>query len=263
MTARPNWSVALSIAPMIIAVWAAPSSAQSLAQQVSRAPDGDVTFRFALKEDVEVCDHGVSMRRGGWNIMTSRRGGQTCAVGEAEVRLRVRDGSVVDLDLRPPSREPEGVDLGLQEAEEAAGYLLNVAATHPWESVAEDAIAPAAMIDGVTIWPALLELGRDRSLFDDVRENAIFWLSQEAAEAATAGLASIAEDDDEASEVRDAAVFALSQRPDEEGVPILMELAETSEHKKVRRSALFWLAQSDDPRVLPFFERILMGGPRE
>lgn len=69
---------------------------------------------------------------------------------------------------------------------------------------------------------------------------------------------SIAKDDGEDAEVR-AAVFALSQRPDEEGVPILMELAVSSRHAEVRERSLFWLAQSKDPRVLPFFESFLLG----
>jgi hypothetical protein len=29
---------------------------------------------------------------------------------------------------------------------------------------------------------------------------------------------------------------------------------------KTRKAALFWLAQSDDPRVPSFFEKILLGG---
>lgn len=200
MTDRTKWSLVLSVVPvLVVGALTSPLTGQTLADRVRAAPDGDVTFRFALKDGVELCDHGVAMR-----------------------------GSSSRVDL-------------------------------PRESVAEDAIAPAAMIDGVTIWPALLDLARDRSVSGDVREQAVFWLSQDAAEPATAGLASLAKDDGEDAEVRAAAVFALSQRPDEEGVPILMELAVTSRHAKVRDSSLFWLAQSKDPRVLPFFESILIG----
>ncbi len=250
----------LSVAPVLaVGALAAPTSAQGLTERVRTAPDGNVTFQFALKDDVEICDHGVSMRRSSWRVTSRGNRRDACATGEGEVLLKVRDGAVVALDLRPPSADRSDTDLGFQDSEVAAEYLLSVAAAHPRESVAEDAVAPAAMIDGVTIWPALLELARDRSVFEDVREQAVFWLSQEAAETATVGLATIAKDDDEDAEVRGAAVFALSQRPDEEGVPILMELAVTSRHAKVRESSLFWLAQSKDPRVLPFFESILLG----
>lgn len=38
-----------------------------------------------------------------------------------------------------------------------------------------------------------------------------------------------------------------------------MELAVSSRHAEVRESSLFWLAQSKDPRVFPFFESVLLG----
>ena len=260
MTARTRWSLVLSIAPVLaVGALAIPTEGQGLAERVRQAPDGNVTFQFALKDDVQLCHNGVTTRGSSWRVNSRGDGRDTCASGEGEVRLRVRDGAVVEIDLLPPSADRSGTDLGFQDAETAAEYLLDVAANHRDEDVAEDAIAPAAMIEGVTIWPALLELARDRSVSEDVRKQAVFWLSQDAAEAATVGLASIAENDSDDAEVRDAAVFALSQRPDEEGVPILMELAVNARHAKVRKSSLFWLAQSDDPRVLPFFERILTG----
>lgn len=260
MTARTKWSLVLSIAPVLaVGALAAPTAGQSLTERVRMAPDGDVTFQFALKDGVEVCDHRVGVRWRSWMRTSRANRRDSCATGEGEILLTVRDGTVVELDLRPPSVGRSDTDLGFQDSEAAARYLLSVAAEHPRASVAEDAVAPAAMIDGVTIWPALLDLARDRSAFRDVREQAVFWLSQEAAEMATEGLASLASDDEDDAEVRSAAVFALSQRPDEEGVPILMELAVTSPHAEVRESSLFWLAQSKDPRVLPFFESILIG----
>jgi HEAT repeat protein len=101
-------------------------------------------------------------------------------------------------------------------------------------------------------------LARDRSLDEDVRTSALFWVGQEAADAVTEGLAEVALDEDEDQDVRDAAVFALSQRPADEAVPILMEIARTAPHIQTRRSAMFWLAQSKDERVYAFFEEILL-----
>ena len=68
-----------------------------------------------------------------------------------------------------------------------------------------------------------------------------------------------ADDGSEAQGIRDAAVFALSQRPEGESLPALMSLAKEAEHADTRRSALFWLAQSDDPAVPEFFAEILAG----
>jgi hypothetical protein len=38
-----------------------------------------------------------------------------------------------------------------------------------------------------------------------------------------------------------------------------MEVASGGEEAETRRTALFWLAQSNDERVVDFFEEILLG----
>jgi hypothetical protein len=52
-------------------------------------------------------------------------------------------------------------------------------------------------------------------------------------------------------------VFALSQRPADEGVPVLIRIARTNRHPELRKTALFWLGQSADPRALTLFEELL------
>ena len=84
-------------------------------------------------------------------------------------------------------------------------------------------------------------------------------LGQDAAEAATRGLTAIVDDDDADLAVREQAVFALSQRANDEGLPALLQLVRASPHPQLRETALFWLAQHDDPRVLALFEEILLG----
>ena len=70
-------------------------------------------------------------------------------------------------------------------------------------------------------------------------------------------LDSIASDKGGELEIRKQAVFALSQRPADESVPALIRIARTSPHREVRKSALFWLGQSGDPRALALFEELL------
>jgi HEAT repeat protein len=57
--------------------------------------------------------------------------------------------------------------------------------------------------------------------------------------------------------VRKQAVFALSQRPSDEAVPALIRIARSNREPEIRRTALFWLGQSEDPRALGLFEEIL------
>jgi HEAT repeat protein len=58
--------------------------------------------------------------------------------------------------------------------------------------------------------------------------------------------------------VRKRAVFALSQRPKEESVPALLRIAKAHRDPEMRRSAIFWLGQSNDPRALAQFEELLV-----
>ena len=77
--------------------------------------------------------------------------------------------------------------------------------------------------------------------------------------AVTQELAHVALDDEVDQDIRIAGIFALSQRKDEGSVSTLMDIARTGEQAETRKSAMFWLAQSDDPRVVRFFEDVLLG----
>jgi HEAT repeat protein len=89
-----------------------------------------------------------------------------------------------------------------------------------------------------------------------VRSQALFWLAQKAGKKAVGTITGAIENDPD-TEVKKKAVFALSQLPKDEGVPKLIEVAETNRNPAVRKQAMFWLGQSNDPRALAFFEKIL------
>ena len=85
----------------------------------------------------------------------------------------------------------------------------------------------------------------------------MFWLGQAAGDAATRGLNDIVVDNSVDREVREQAVFALSQRPRDEGVPALIAVARTNKDPEIRKKALFWLGQSHDARAIDLFEELL------
>jgi HEAT repeat protein len=89
-----------------------------------------------------------------------------------------------------------------------------------------------------------------------VRGQALFWLAQKAGKKEAAAITN-AIDNDPDTEVKKKAVFALSQMPKDEGVPKLIQVAETNRNPSVRKQAMFWLGQSNDPRALAFFEKVL------
>jgi len=89
------------------------------------------------------------------------------------------------------------------------------------------------------------------------QRSAVFWLGQAAGEAATRGLTELVDDSSVEIEVKESAVFALSQLRRDEGVAALIRIARTHASPSVRKKALFWLGQSDDPRAIALFEEIL------
>lgn len=238
---------------------------------VSAVDDGWVRFAFETRDGVEICPRGI---RWGENRLGENRwygsGGRArdeaaCAPGLARVDLEIREGRVRRVALAHDDRAARRPvrDLGVVEAAEAARYLLSLAESGASPSAAEDALMPAFLARLPEVWRELVRLAGDRSLSSGVREGALFWLGQEAASAATAGIAAVASDEEEEQDVREAAVFALSQRPPDQGVPILMDLARSAEQAETRRAAFFWLAQVDDEQVIGFFEEVLLQTPRE
>ena len=89
-----------------------------------------------------------------------------------------------------------------------------------------------------------------------VRGQALFWLAQKAGKKETAAITNAIENDPD-TDVKKKAVFALSQMPKDEGVPKLIEVAQNNRNPVVRKQAMFWLGQSNDPRALAFFEKVL------
>src|SRR5207253_1021395 len=142
---------------------------------------------------------------------------------------------------------------GLPDRGAAARYFLDLAARAPGDA-GHDAVFPAVVADSVTVWPDLLRLARTAIVARETRRSAVFWLGQAAGEAATRGLTELLDDTTVALDVKESAVFALSQQPRDEGVPALIRVARTHPSPGVRKKALFWLGQSDDPRALALFE---------
>ena len=89
-----------------------------------------------------------------------------------------------------------------------------------------------------------------------VRGQALFWLAQKAGKKASGAITGAIENDPD-TEVKKKAVFALSQMPKDDGVPKLIQVAQNNKNPEVRKQAMFWLGQSNDPRALDFFEKVL------
>ena len=183
-----------------------------------------------------------------------------CSHGPGRLVIDRHHGEITDLRFYVGGRwRPAGsdvVDLGTVPAREAADYLLSIAQSERG-SMGEKAIFPATIVDSADVWPSLIRIARNPNLPRSTRTHSVFWVGQAAGEAATRGLSDIVVDNGVDREVREQAVFALSQRPREEGIPALIAIARSNRDPEIRKKAMFWLGQSGDPRALDLFEEIL------
>jgi len=238
-----------------------------LAARVAAAPEGEVWMHFASRAGVCGGGNGISTstRSHGRTVVNSDDddgSGWDCEEGPVWVALVRRAGHVERVRTRVArgwSTAGRGrvTDLGVVGAREASAYLLGLAEQSRDGRAGEEAIVPATLADSVTTWPALLRLARSDALPQQTRRSAVFWLSQQAGDRVTRELSAFVSDGDEDRELRKHAVFALSQRPREEAVPELVRIARTHRDPEIRKTAMFWLGQSGDPRALALFEEIL------
>ena len=245
------------------------AAGQSVARRVAAAPDGTVRLSFASRPGVcgnghgTISTHCVDGRCDDRTVTSDRDDGSViygCEPGPVRLALMVHGGQVTRLRAFVGgdwNAAGTGVtDLGAIPPADAAHYLLDLA-TSSDGSIGEEAIFPATLADSVTIWPELIRLARNEHVQRNTRRSAVFWLGQAAGEAATSGLDSLATDVAVDREVRESAVFALSQQPHDIGVPSLIRIARSNRDPDIRRKAIFWLGESDDPRALALFEELL------
>ena len=269
MSRQRNTSLARAVAAAlaVLAGFAASADAQSVAARVARVASGTVRMTFAVRPDI--CGSGNSIRHGNrghttwgdnWNDSRDVEWDVDCSMGPGRLVVEKRGGEISDLRFYVGGRwRPANagvVDLGTVPASEAAEYLLSIAQSEKG-SMGSKAIFPATIVDSANVWPTFIRIARNGDLPRQTRTQSVFWLGQAAGNAATKDLRDIVLDNGVDREVREQAVFALSQRPRDEGVPALIAIARTNKDPEIRKKAMFWLGQSQDPRAIDLFEELL------
>ena len=194
-------------------------------------------------DDATMYQRGIDWSRG------------ACVHGPARVVATVFGGEVTRLrvyvgPVPPVSSDVETINAS---ASDAAAWLSSLV-TGDNTRLAASAVLPLVLVDAPDPWPLLLRVARDNTRGMSVRRDALMWLGQGAV--AHLGIEQ-KRDDTPDDEMRSQAVFVLSQRPKAESVPALMDLARTAKYPSAKRSAIFWLGQTGDPRAADVFADLL------
>jgi hypothetical protein len=248
-----------------LAAGTAAADGGDIQKALKKLDNGYVRMTYAARDGV--CGNGwnsISFNGSSFHISHGHdeNWDRDCDEGPVRLVMKVRNGEVSRIKTRVGGQWSDNtdgdLDLGVVSGQDAADFLLDLAENSS-HSVAEDAILPAVLAGNVVVWPRLLEIAREDDIDTDVRQSAVFWLGNLAGEKVVEGLVALVEDDDEDMDVRETAVFALSQREGRDNTQRLLTIAKTNPHPQIRKQALFWLAQRDDPEVLDIFEEILLG----
>ncbi|MCX6593932.1 MAG: HEAT repeat domain-containing protein [Acidobacteria bacterium] len=138
------------------------------------------------------------------------------------------------------------------------GYLTVARASRedPSDKVREHAVFALTQSAEPEAMPAIIRVAKEDKV-PHVRGQALFWLAQRASRQVATGAITEALDKDPDTEVKKKAVFALTQMPQDQGIPMLIQVARTNQNPAVRKQAMFWLGQSKDARALKYFEEVL------
>ncbi len=262
-----------SVAAAIALLWlgAAPRVAlgQDLASRMRAVRDGVV--RMSFEADPDVCGDGkdlIGRRRGDEPdsfTFTRNNGGGTvhgvwngavdCVPGPVRISVRMRGGSAGDVQVHVaggwPS-DPAATDLGRVDARDAADALLGLAHDVEQDAAAGAAMLAASLAADAPVTPGLQRIATDSRADESRRALAEFWLGQSGEADAVPALSRLASEDSP-ERVRRGAIFALAQHPAAEaGRELHAIAADRGRPTRSREEAIFWVAQREDAGATPF-----------
>lgn len=144
--------------------------------------------------------------------------------------------------------------LGQQGGNAQHAYLRELYTRLQVPELKEKAIFAISQTHSAESQQWLLARAADRSETIDVRKKALFWAGESGV--SIRDLVRLYDSMDE-REIREQLIFVYSQRHESEAIDKLMTIARDDSDPELRRKAIFWLGQSGDPRVAQFLLEII------
>jgi hypothetical protein len=258
----------ITLAAATLLAAAAPAAvAQSLADRVTSAPDGRVQFSFPARPGV--CGNGRSYIQTSPNNFSgsvSYNGtfytsdgvrADPCVAGPVRVVIDRADKLPLSVQayVGPPDSTIRGVtDLGMVRGQEAADYLLSLAAKIDGRA-GREAIMPAMLADGANTAPTLVAIARNTALPRETRRSALNYMGrstdgmQSIPASVTDPILAIARDETDNQSVRQGALSVLGRLDHGAGIPPLIQLSQQTQSSWLAKESMSTLANSGDPRA--------------
>ncbi len=134
-------------------------------------------------------------------------------------------------------------------------FLIDLMSTSDNHEVKEKAIFSLSQINNDEANQELANLVKDH-LDEEVREKALFWLGQNSPEQAKIAAIELLNSGQDQGELEHA-VFVLSQLPSKQSAAALLAIVKGDYSRSVKKKAIFWLSQTDDEKTLKALEDLL------
>lgn len=215
-------------------------------------------------QDLGAVDADVSTRWLAEQVKQDGTGGKKSMGVDALAALALHRGNLARDELTGFARNDPHVEtrkqslfwLSQSRGDEGAAITSSVMFADKDAEVREHGAFALAQSDSARVGPDLIRLGNADKVAE-VRSKAWFWLAQSGAAGAESAIAAAIrkEPDDQ---VRDQAIFALSQLPDERSAKALIAAAEDqSLPREQRKKAVFWLSQSGSNDAQTYLDKVL------
>ncbi len=157
-------------------------------------------------------------------------------------------------DVSDDAREKAIFWLGQTGTPDNAAFLQSLYGRLQNEELKKKVLFSISQMDTKEGGSWLIGIARSEKETPELRKQALFWAEQcDVPTSEFAGLYSARQD----LAMREQVIFVLSQRGDKAAADKLVEIAKSDPDRELRKKALFWLGQMDDPRVTEVLQQIL------
>lgn len=227
------------------------------AQQLLGSEDFRSAARAFGEFRAEHPDHDLAASAAYWEAFSLYRVGDSRRLQQARellIEAGKRYGDEASEDREELLARIEGRLARLGDAE-AAEEIQRRSEGDDDEAVRIAALNALLNMDSERALPILSRLVRDHESSAELREQAVFLISQQSGQQVSELLLEVARNDPSPS-VRGQAIFWLGQAGGEEAVMALEQVLETEQDPEILGNALFALSQTDSPRAVELLSQV-------